>query len=120
MDQIDIHKNRTVESENQGMPQVLLSIKAAVKSVLPGSKILLFGSHARGDFNEASDYDLLIVTEEPLDAKGKFPLRTRIRKLLLEQGIFSDVLIQSDEEIERKRNLPGHVIKEAMKEGIAL
>ena len=43
---------------------------------------------------------------EPLDTKGKFPLKTRIRKMLLEQGIFSDILIQSDEEIRRKRNGP--------------
>jgi len=32
-------------------------------------KIILFGSRARGDYREESDYDILIVTKEKLDWK---------------------------------------------------
>ena len=35
------------------------------------SKILLFGSRARGDFREESDWDFLIILKKPLDAKTK-------------------------------------------------
>ncbi|BBL45240.1 nucleotidyltransferase [Nanobdella aerobiophila] len=30
-------------------------------------KIILFGSRARGDYREDSDYDILIITEDKLD-----------------------------------------------------
>ena len=103
-----------VNREPVGWQTVLHLIKTTVKSELPTSQILLFGSHARGDFNGTSDYDLLIMTPESM------PLKTRIRKLLMAQGIFSDILIQSTEEVERKRHLPGHVVRNAIKEGIAL
>ena len=99
---------------------VLHRIKAAITSEMPGSQILLFGSHARSDFTGASDYDLLIVTQESIEVRKKMALKTRIRKLLLAQGIFSDILIQSSGEIERKRHLPGHIVRNAIKEGIAL
>lgn len=99
---------------------ILRCIKEAVKSELPNSRILLFGSHARGDFNDTSDYDLLIVTQESIEVQKKMPLKTRIRKSLLAHGIFSDILIQSAEDIERKGKLPGHVVRNAVKEGIAL
>ena len=36
------------------------------------------------------------------------------------QGLKDDILIQSTEEVERKRHLPGHVVRNAIKEGIAL
>lgn len=33
----------------------------AIKIMPEGSKVWLYGSHARGDFNEFSDWDLLIL-----------------------------------------------------------
>ena len=36
-------------------------IKEITRRFLPGSKVLLFGSRARKDYNPDSDYDLLVV-----------------------------------------------------------
>ena len=119
---INLHTESTNDGNRQPLDwQLTLDcIKETIKTELPSSQILLFGSHARGDFSRTSDYDLLIMTQEPIDVKTKMPLKTRIRKSLLAQGIFSDILIQSTEEVERKRHLPGHVVRNAIKEGIAL
>ncbi len=99
---------------------IINQIKQTAKSFLPNSKIILFGSRARKEENDESDYDILIITETTIDPKEKFPVRTKIRKALLKYNILSDILIQSDEEIKRKKNLPGHIIRTIINEGICL
>ena len=96
------------------------AIGEAARSVIPDARVLLFGSHARGEAGSDSDYDVLVVTEESVDIRDKFALRTRIRKLLLERGIRCDVLIQSQQEIQTKKELPGHVVRSALREGVPL
>jgi uncharacterized protein len=41
--------------------QLLNSIKQSILSVVPDGKIILYGSHARGDERVDSDWDLLIL-----------------------------------------------------------
>ena len=46
--------------------QVLDQIKAVAKQVLPkGSALYLYGSRARGDYHADSDWDLLILLDNP-------------------------------------------------------
>ena len=52
--------------------------------------------------------------------KEKLLVRTNIRKELLKVGIRSDILIQSKSEIEKKKNLPGHIVKGILKEAVVL
>jgi predicted nucleotidyltransferase len=96
-------------------------IKRTVESFLPGAKILLFGSQARGDNNQGSDYDLLIITKEKYSSKDKINLRTQIGNNLenLIRAPF-DVLMGDENEIEMKKALPGHIFRTAMREGIYL
>ncbi len=104
----------------QQSDNTLATIGDVARSVVPDSRILLFGSHARGEAGPESDYDILIITNHPVDMRCKLALRTHIRKLLLDRGIRCDVLIQSSEETERKKELPGHVIRSALRDGIPL
>lgn len=41
------------------------SIKVILHSVAPDGKVILFGSRARGDAREDSDWDLLILLDKP-------------------------------------------------------
>jgi len=43
---------------------LLGQIKNAVMAAAPGAKVILFGSYARGDNNEESDVDLLILLDK--------------------------------------------------------
>lgn len=46
--------------------QVIDSIKEVAKKVLPkGSALYLYGSRARGDYHEGSDWDLLLLLDKP-------------------------------------------------------
>ena len=47
--------------------QVIDHIKQVAARVLPkGSTLYLYGSRARGDWNENSDWDLLILLDKPM------------------------------------------------------
>ncbi len=56
-------KTTTVQMEYQ---QVIKNIKEVAMRVLPkGSTVYLYGSRARGDWHEDSDWDLLILLDKP-------------------------------------------------------
>lgn len=82
--------------------------------------IILFGSRARGDYNEDSDYDILIVTEETFPFKKKMQISKEIRTRLAKLRISSDIIIKSINEFEYFRNKIGNVVREAIREGVTL
>ena len=70
---------------------ILEEIKKTAEQFLPGSEVILFGSRARNDASPESDFDTLIVIDNILSPKEKLPLRTKIRKALLEKGIHQEL-----------------------------
>ena len=80
----------------------------------------MFGSRAKETANDNSDYDVLIITDQSSTPQTKTPFRTQIRKDLLKLGIRSDILIQSRIEVEKKKKLPGHLIRDIMRDAILL
>jgi uncharacterized protein len=52
--------------------------------------IYLFGSRARGDFQEDSDYDLAIIFNRKIDIETKKYIRSRINKLMVKYEIIID------------------------------
>ena len=83
-------------------------------------KIILFGSRARGDYREDSDWDVLVVVENPLSRREKTLLFTEIIKALAEEFIPCDVLIKTCKEVEKLKTWVHSATKDALKEGIVL
>ncbi|MCF8363798.1 MAG: nucleotidyltransferase domain-containing protein [Prolixibacteraceae bacterium] len=95
-------------------------IKNTDNRIIPNSKVLLFGSRARIDNNLDSDYDFLVITKEKVDIRKKRTLKSLIRKELAKYKIPADILIQSEKEINIKKNITGHILKQVLQEGVAL
>jgi len=83
-------------------------------------EIILFGSRARGDSSKNSDYDFMIIMKNNLIPREKIKLSSLLRKKLAKKGIDADLVIKSKDEIYDYKTKIGSVVKEALKEGIAL
>lgn len=97
------------------------TIKSTVQSIFPDARVLLFGSRANGKFHKGSDYDVLVVTEKTFAPRVKLNWKTKIHQALVDTLEASfDILLNSEKEIAYKKNLPGHVVRNALKEAIEL
>jgi predicted nucleotidyltransferase len=99
---------------------LLAQIKSATCGVLPRAEVLLYGSTARGDRRPESDYDILVLTDGPLDAEGQSAVRDRIFDIELASGAVITMLFydQSEWKGPRLRVTPFH--GEVEKDGILL
>lgn len=79
--------------------------------------IILFGSRARGDADNHSDIDLLVVMPEGTNEKET---RIAIRAALCNSPIAKDVLVDTPSRLDRYAKLPGTVQRAALKEGVML
>lgn len=77
-------------------------------------KIILFGSHARGDANELSDVDLLIVMPDGTDRKESAIAAMRA---LGDLPVAKDIVVTTPDEISRRGGLVGTVLRPALREG---
>ena len=84
-------------------------------------RIVLFGSQARGDADDTSDVDLLIVVDEPFqNGRERVDMMTHLWRVLSDIQGPKDLLVYSLEEIEKWREAPNHVIARALREGEVL
>lgn len=80
-------------------------------------KIILFGSHARGEAEPDSDVDLLVVM--PVEG-SKRRKATEIDGALADRTIPVDLIVVTPEEFERARHQIGSVLRPAALEGLVL
>ncbi len=82
--------------------------------------IILFGSRARNDYEQNSDYDLLIIMQDNLELQKLRNIQREIRKELALNDIDADVLVKTQMIINDYKNKKGNVIYNALKEGVLL
>jgi predicted nucleotidyltransferase len=80
-------------------------------------RIVLFGSHARGEASADSDVDFLVVM--PLRGT-RLATAVEIRKALRGFGVPKDIVVLTPEEFARKRDIPGTIAYPAAREGVVL
>ena len=95
-------------------------IKEVISRLLPGSRVVLFGSRAVGNFNDKSDYDVLIITKYNFQITEKLKMKSQIRKELANYLIPVDVFIESEEEVSTISLLTNHVVNEAVLKGVTI
>lgn len=89
-------------------------------SIVSYEKIVLFGSRSRDDYNEQSDFDLLIILKNETPKNKKISLSTLIRKRLATKMIDADVLVKDNTDVDYLKNKTGSVVRNALLEGIQL
>jgi len=92
-------------------------INEARKEGVKVKNIILFGSRARGDYREDSDWDLLIVVGGSPDRKTIRRLQYRIYRTLSKNRIYCDVIVVSEEYYVKYKNVVGTIAYYAHLEG---
>jgi predicted nucleotidyltransferase len=96
--------------------QIQKMVDRIVKKFDP-EKIILFGSHARGDAGPDSDVDLLVVMPVSGSKREK---QLEIRALLHGIQLAKDVIVSRPEDFEWRKDIVGTIEYPATKEGKVL
>ncbi|GAB4466567.1 MAG: nucleotidyltransferase domain-containing protein [Anaerolineae bacterium] len=106
-------ENMALQTESSVISAMTDRIVRAFKPV----RVILFGSRARGDDDPHSDVDLLVVLADVTDRRAA---AIAIRRALADFPVFKDIVVTTTEELERRGDLVGTVLRPALREGKVL
>lgn len=97
------------------------TIQTAVQRIVAAAhspvKVILFGSYARGDADEGSDLDLIVVEKEIPDYTDEY---LHLRNTLGPLGVGVDLLLYQESEFEKRREWYTTPVYWALREGKVL
>lgn len=92
-------------------------MSAAIVAAAQPRRIILFGSRASGAATEDSDFDLMVVEDQPVD---RYREMVRLRGLLRSFRVPLDLVVVSEDKYQYWRDTPGNVYYEAATKGVTL
>ena len=100
--------------------ELLAECKAAIRQAAPGASVILYGSRARGDAQDESDYDLLVLVDRDVDMELERAVVDRLVPLEGRAGKAISVLVYNRAQWDSPlyRAMPLH--KNVTREGVAL
>lgn len=93
---------------------ILEAAQRVVAAASSPPQVMVIGSYARGDADEGSDLDLLVIEREVADKASEY---LKLHRAVGSIGVGVDVLVFSQEEFERRSQVPGTLPYWAKKEG---
>jgi predicted nucleotidyltransferase len=111
---------RTDRNDRTADRQLLAECKAAIREVAPEAGLILYGSRARGDAQEDSDYDLLVLVDREVDMDLERAVVDRLVPLEVRTGRVLTALIYSRSQWDsaQYRAMPFH--KNVTREGVPI
>ncbi|MFZ4540104.1 nucleotidyltransferase domain-containing protein [Propionivibrio sp.] len=97
--------------------EILADMARRLVQVADPDKVVLFGSRARGDAQEDSDVDLLVIkpSDQPRHLRA-LPLYRALRGM----GIPKDILWVTPDEVAAWQTVTNHVVSRGLREGRVL
>jgi len=99
-------------------PNIPEQVKELIQSIDPDAEVILFGSRARGDYRQDSDWDFLVLLEVPLSLELKNEIRDRLYELELEVSDILSARIHEKAEWEKLEVTPFY--QNVEQDGIAI
>lgn len=99
-----------------------MALPALIDRVLEGltdygpEKVILFGSYARGDYDEFSDIDLIVIK----DTEQRFFQRLAEVDAFMPRDVKADVFVYTPQEFQTMIESGNPFIEQALKDGIVL
>jgi predicted nucleotidyltransferase len=87
-----LKKHRSIADQDR---ELLTRCRTAIKSIEPSAEVILYGSRARGDAEQESDYDFLILTDGEVTLKREDAFRRQLYPLEMETGAVFTVMLVS-------------------------
>jgi len=102
---------------NNATENVIAAMTERIVQQFDPLRIILFGSQARGDAGPWSDVDLLVVLPE---VANKREAAVEVRRALVNFTVSKDIIVTTPDEIERRGDLVGTILRPALREGKVL
>ena len=97
--------------------QTLQQIVDRIVTTSNPNRVIVFGSYGRGDADEGSDLDLMVIKPK---VENKYEEMIRLHEAVGRVGVGVDILVYSEAEFNRRSQVPGTILYWARKEGKAL
>lgn len=94
------------------------AVKSAVQEFDPGASVVLFGSHARGEARDDSDFDFLVLLKIPLDFRLKSKILDRLYEVELANNCVLGIMIEHKDHWQMLENTP--IFSEIQQDGVAV
>jgi predicted nucleotidyltransferase len=88
--------------------------RALVDAASAPARVILFGSRARGDADESSDFDFLVIEREVDDRLAE---AVKLRRALRGFGAPVDVIVMDESLVQRRSKVRGTMVDRALREG---
>ncbi len=88
-----------------------------ILAVVKPKKVILFGSAARGEMHRNSDIDLLVVVPSGMHRRKT---AQKIYRNLIGVGFAADIIVVTEDDVERLKDNTSLIIQPALEEGRVL
>ena len=95
----------------------IYKVATLIATEVDAERVILFGSHARGEANENSDVDFMIIAESNLP---RFKRTRELYKLFKPYPFGMDLIVYTPQEFERGKRSPVSFVSTVLREGKTL
>jgi predicted nucleotidyltransferase len=103
--------------ETKANENLIAEASRRLAAAAPGAKVILFGSHARGEARPDSDLDLLVIEPKVKSRRAEF---VRLREALGNLGVPIDLVVVPATHVDEWGHFEGTMLNDALREGRVL